>query len=206
MAEKESASISTPKPQKQSSQLPAEGAGVLEPNVASLELLVPVVLKLILSLMPVLRSDGVRGVLGGRDTYGWKTGEMRLNGAPYKPHSMRHLLGYVPQAHLVFKELTVYENLAYSAMLRLRRTDNTPHYRHELIESALDLLGLQPCRHFVCDPSIGERLSGGQMRRIGIGIELACDPPMMLLDEAAHQRLVVEQIRAPHKMSAKLHE
>ena len=68
MAEKESASISTPAPQKQSSQLPAEGAGVLEPNVASLELIVPVVLKLILSLMPVLRSDAaLRALLAHRE-------------------------------------------------------------------------------------------------------------------------------------------
>ena len=140
-------------------------------------------------------------VIGGRAAYGHSTGHMKLNTRTFHPQRMSNLIGYVPQAHLVFKELTVYENLAYSAMLRLRRTDNTPHYRHELIESALDLLGLQPCRHFVCDPSIGERLSGGQMRRIGIGIELACDPPMMLLDEptsaldAVNTRLVVAALK-----------
>ena len=40
----------------------------------------------------------------------------------------------------------------------------------QLVEMALDLLGLEHCRHFVCDPAIGERLSGGQMRRVGIGV------------------------------------
>ena len=46
-------------------------------------------------------------VLGGRAGYGWTTGDMRLNSRPYQPRSLRHLLGYVPQAHLVFRELTV---------------------------------------------------------------------------------------------------
>ena len=135
-------------------------------------------------------------VIGGRAGYGSITGAMVLNNRPYDPHSVRHLLGYVPQAHLVYKELTVYENLAYAAMLRLHR-HVSPEHRAALIEMALDLLGLKQCRHFVCDPSIGQRLSGGQMRRIGIGIELVCDPPIMLLDEptsaldAVNTRLVV---------------
>jgi len=135
-------------------------------------------------------------VIGGRAGYGSITGTMVLNHRPYDPHAVRHLLGYVPQAHLVYKELTVYENLAYAAMLRLNR-HVSPEHRAALIEMALDLLGLKQCRHFVCDPSIGQRLSGGQMRRIGIGIELVCDPPIMLLDEptsaldAVNTRLVV---------------
>ena len=136
-------------------------------------------------------------VLGGRADYGWTQGEMILNGRPYHPRKMRHLLGYVPQAHLVFKELTVYENLAYAARLRLH--PRLP--RERLIDMALDLLGLKECAHFVCDPAIGERLSGGQMRRVGIGIELACDPVIMLLDEptsaldAVNTRLIIMALK-----------
>lgn len=71
-----------------------------------------------------------------------------------------------------------------------------------LIEMALEVLGLQECRGYVCDPALGERLSGGQMRRIGIGIELVCDPPIMLLDEptsaldAVNTRLVVSALKS----------
>ena len=64
-------------------------------------------------------------VLGGRAGYGWSTGEMRLNSHTFHPRSMRHLLGYVPQAHLVFKELTVFENIMYAAKLRLHRSIST---------------------------------------------------------------------------------
>ena len=139
-------------------------------------------------------------VMGGRATYGRMVGDLLVNNTNFDPHESRHLLGYVPQSHILFKELTVYENLAFAAKLRLPR--RTPvHERESLIEMALDLLGLQECRHFVCDPAIGERLSGGQMRRIGIGLELVCNPPIMLLDEptsaldAVNTRLVVAALK-----------
>ena len=99
-------------------------------------------------------------VLGGRANYGWTSGKILLNSRPYQPSSIRHKIGYVPQAHLVFKELTVYENLLYAARLRLvgRLGDKE---RKQLVDDAIDLLGLKECQHFVCDPAIGERLSGG---------------------------------------------
>ena len=152
-------------------------------------------------------------ILGGRASYGRQSGELLLNGSAFNPNKSRHLIGYVPQAHILFKELTVFENLMYAAELRLvaPRED-----REHLIEMALDLLGLQECRHFVCDPAIGERLSGGQMRRIGIGMELVCNPPIMLLDEptsaldAVNTRLVVAALKGLAKQGvlvvASLHQ
>ena len=106
---------------------------------------------------------------------------MLLNSAPFEPRRLKALVGFVPQAHIIFKDLTVYENLVYASQMRAEST-MTVDTRMRLVEMSLDLLGLQECRHFVCDPSLGERLSGGQLRRIGIGIELVCDPPIMLLD------------------------
>ena len=148
-------------------------------------------------------------VLGGRSSYGEisvteTTGErtypMLLNGAPFEPRRVRALIGFVPQAHIIYKELTVFENLAYASQMRAELSMDK-HTRMRLVEMALDLLGLQECRHFVCDPSLGERLSGGQLRRIGIGIELVCDPPVMLLDEptsaldAVNTKLVITALK-----------
>ena len=56
--------------------------------------------------------------------------------------------------------------------------------RYELIESTLALLGLEAQRDMVCDPSLGAaRLSGGQLRRVTIGIEMVTEPRVLLLDE-----------------------
>lgn len=139
-------------------------------------------------------------VLSGRASYARVSGELSLNGRPFKAKDMQAMIGYVPQAHILFKELTVYENLSYAAELRLHRPASAAQ-REMLIEMAIDLLGLQDCRHFVCDPTIGERLSGGQMRRVCIGMELVCDPPIMILDEptsaldSVNTRLVVASLK-----------
>ena len=145
-------------------------------------------------------------ILSGRAEYGVTSSmeegvePLKLNSRRFEPRKMKTLVGFVPQAHIVYKELTVYENLLYASQMRAeRRMSNT--MRDRLIEMALELLGLQECTHFVCDPSIGERLSGGQMRRIGIAIELVCDPPILLLDEptsaldAVNTRLVVAALK-----------
>ena len=153
-------------------------------------------------------------VLGGRSSYGeisqakqmggttplHSPHPMLLNEAPFEPRSVKALIGFVPQAHIIYKELTVFENLLYASQMRAEKS-MTHVNRMRLVEMSLDLLGLQECRHFVCDPSLGERLSGGQMRRIGIGIELVCDPPIMLLDEptsaldAVNTRLVITALK-----------
>ena len=125
---------------------------------------------------------------------------LKLNGRRFEPWRMKTLVGFVPQAHIVFKELTVYENLLYASQMRAERHMPEP-LRARLIEMALELLGLQECSQFVCDPSIGERLSGGQMRRISIAIELVCNPPILLLDEptsaldAVNTRIVIAALK-----------
>jgi ABC-type multidrug transport system ATPase subunit len=47
------------------------------------------------------------------------TGSLLLNGEPMTVHSVHHLVGFVPQADTVHGDLTVYENLAFAASLRL---------------------------------------------------------------------------------------
>ena len=48
-------------------------------------------------------------VIAGRASYGDCTGDISFNGRPFDPQAIS--LGFVPQAYLVFKELTVYENV-----------------------------------------------------------------------------------------------
>ena len=108
-------------------------------------------------------------IMGGRAAYGKTSGELHFNGSHWDPTS--NGLSFVPQAHLVFKELTVYENLKYSSLLRLTPAVST-EAREALVWSTLKLLGLTQCAHYLCDKSGKFKLSGGQMRRVGIGAEL----------------------------------
>ena len=107
------------------------------------------------------------------------------------------MIGFVPQAYILYDELTVYENIMFAARMR-GPADEDPARRQRRVEAVLRLLGLQECRNFVLDKSLGVgRLSGGQMRRVGIGVEVVTEPSILLLDEptsaldAVNTRIVV---------------
>ena len=58
-------------------------------------------------------------VLCGRATYGDTLGSIKINGREGRVDQLRTLFGFVPQDDIVFPDLTVRENLRFSAALRL---------------------------------------------------------------------------------------
>jgi len=104
-------------------------------------------------------------------------GEVRISGQELRDRkSIRDLgVGYVPQDDIVHKELTVDDALILAGRLRL----NLPlHAIKARIDRIVDQLGLVPHRHkrvFM--------LSGGQRKRVSIGIELLSNPSVLFLDE-----------------------
>ncbi len=82
--------------------------------------------------------------------------------------------------------LTVEEALNHSARLRL--SNQTSSERHQEIEAALSVLSLQNVRHQLVgtgSTTSGSTrgVSGGQRKRVNIGIELVAKPSILLLDE-----------------------
>ena len=124
-------------------------------------------------------------VLAGRAKYGTVSGELALNGVPYAQHraQLQWGLGFVPQSHACFDELTVFENLELTAQLR-GPANEPPKERLRRVEATLQLLGLHEARNTVVGRHLGRsRLSGGQRRRVDIGCELVVVPMVLLLDE-----------------------
>lgn len=91
--------------------------------------------------------------------------------------AFRNVVGYVPQDDIIHRELTVAGALDYAAQLRLPR-DTTSVERRQRIDEVLSDLGLEARR----DTVIGE-LSGGQRKRVSIGVELLTKPSLFFLDE-----------------------
>jgi ABC-type multidrug transport system ATPase subunit len=93
-------------------------------------------------------------------------------------------IGFVPQQDVLPAMLTVAEALLFAARLRL------PEYvtdaeKRQRVEDVLEQLGLTHVR----DSRIGglvshaRGISGGEMRRVSIGLELVASPDVLILDE-----------------------
>jgi ABC-type multidrug transport system ATPase subunit/pSer/pThr/pTyr-binding forkhead associated (FHA) protein len=87
-------------------------------------------------------------------------------------------LGYVPQDDIIHKELTAERALHYVARLRLP-ADTTAAERREAVAEELETLGLTERK----DVRVGS-LSGGQRKRVSIGVERLTRPGLFFLDEA----------------------
>ncbi len=90
---------------------------------------------------------------------------------------VRSEIGYVPQRDIIHMELSVYQALDYSARLRMPR-DTSKQERHKRIEEVLQDLDLTHRKNVQIS-----RLSGGQQKRVSIGVELLTRPGLFFLDE-----------------------
>jgi len=91
--------------------------------------------------------------------------------------SIRNDIGFVPQKDIIHMELTVYQALDYAAQLRMP-ADMTDDERHERVMEVLDDLDITHRK----DVQVSG-LSGGQQKRVSIGVELLTKPGLFFLDE-----------------------
>jgi ABC transport system ATP-binding/permease protein len=104
------------------------------------------------------------------------SGTVYLNGDDLRRHFdlYRSQLGYVPQDDIVHPQLTVAEVLSYACQLRLPPDTAVA----EVVDRTLEQIKLSHVRNtFIRD------LSGGQRKRVSIGVELLADPKLFFLDE-----------------------
>jgi ABC-type multidrug transport system ATPase subunit len=92
----------------------------------------------------------------------------------------RATIGYVPQQDIVHRRLTVHNALVYTARLRLpedtSRAEIESYVKHVLALVNLADKGDQP----IDTPA---PLSGGQLKRVSLAVELVSNPGILFLDE-----------------------
>ncbi len=103
-----------------------------------------------------------------------------VNGRDLYAHmdEYRTEMGYVPQDDIIHRELTCYTALDYAAQLRMP-ADTTKEERHKRVMEVIEELGLTERK----DNPI-TALSGGQRKRVSMGVELLTKPGLFFLDEA----------------------
>jgi ABC-type multidrug transport system ATPase subunit/uncharacterized tellurite resistance protein B-like protein/ABC-type multidrug transport system permease subunit len=95
--------------------------------------------------------------------------------------ALKDYLGYVPQDDLLFENLTVYENLFYNA--KLRHPDVSDEEITALVEQTIIDIDLVEKRDIKAGSPTQRTLSGGQRKRVNIGLELLADADVYFLDE-----------------------
>jgi len=109
-------------------------------------------------------------------------GEMRLNGAPYDNAELKRISGYVMQDDMLNGYLTVEETLMYTARLRLPRTF-TDKERKDRVRDVMADLGLSHVHNVIIGTPLKKGISGGERKRVCVGMQLLNRPPLLFLDE-----------------------
>ena len=110
------------------------------------------------------------------------SGELRVNGKARDSFTFQKSAAYVEQEDRMFAELTVREQLEFSARLRLPRSMPLEKKRGR-VEQVVRELGLSKCVDTMVGNAVVRGVSGGERKRVNIGIELVTDPSLILLDE-----------------------
>ncbi|KAJ3252659.1 hypothetical protein HK103_001362 [Boothiomyces macroporosus] len=120
--------------------------------------------------------------LAGRIGPGELSGDILLDGKKRSPRNWTLQCAYVEQDDILFKQLTVFETLRYSALLRLPRT-MTIAEKEARVNSVISQLGLTGCKNTPIGDELVRGISGGERKRVSIGIELVTNPHILFLDE-----------------------
>jgi ABC-type multidrug transport system ATPase subunit/uncharacterized tellurite resistance protein B-like protein len=110
-------------------------------------------------------------------------GQVLINGVDiYKePEKIEGVIGFVPQDDLLIEELTVYQNLYFAAKLCFSHLNEKEIA--DLVLKTLSDLGLTETQHLKVGSPLHKTISGGQRKRLNIGLELLREPAVLFVDE-----------------------
>lgn len=120
--------------------------------------------------------------LCGRAYYGKVTGCIKINGIEASMDDNKSLMGFVPQDDIVYAELTVRENFIMSGRFRLPPSTSYSDIE-ALAEATMADLGLSRVADSIVGDVSTRGVSGGEKKRVNIGLELMAKPRILFLDE-----------------------
>jgi len=110
-------------------------------------------------------------------------GEVLINGINIHTEKKKAegVIGHISQDDLLIEELTVYQNLFYNAKLCFAQYDDVR--LKEMVMGLLADLGLSETANLKVGSPLEKTISGGQRKRLNIGLELIREPSVLYVDE-----------------------
>jgi len=111
------------------------------------------------------------------------SGQVTINGIDIhrEREKVEGVVGYVPQDDLLIEDLTTFQNLYYAAKLSFK--DMSDEDAAKLVREVITDLGLVDAMDLKVGNPLEKSLSGGQRKRLNIGLELLRAPSVLFLDE-----------------------
>eukprot|EP01114_Cavostelium_apophysatum_P012545 TRINITY_DN2833_c0_g1_i4.p1 TRINITY_DN2833_c0_g1~~TRINITY_DN2833_c0_g1_i4.p1 ORF type:complete len:1333 (-),score=277.19 TRINITY_DN2833_c0_g1_i4:35-4033(-) len=143
-------------------------------------------------LLAILGTSGsgkssLLNILAGRADDGNFSGDVFINDHRVKPNGkgismILESTGYVTQDDVLLAHLTVRETLTFAAMLKLPSVLSKQEKLAQ-VDSVIAELGLNHCANTQIGGEFIRGVSGGERRRVSIGIQLLTNPSLLFLDE-----------------------
>ena len=110
-------------------------------------------------------------------------GEIFINGYNLyeEKEKLNGVIGFIPQEDLLLEDLTVEQNLYFNAKLCL--DDYDEEKIQETVQQVLIDLDLYEIRNLKVGKPLNKVISGGQRKRVNIGLELIREPSILFVDE-----------------------
>ncbi len=112
-----------------------------------------------------------------------KYGHIKINNIDLyeRKEDLQGIIGNVSQDDLLIEELTVFQNLYFSAQLSMKGLSKMQLIRK--VKNLLQSLGLYEIRHLKVGSVTKKVISGGQRKRLNIALELIREPSILFVDE-----------------------
>ena len=94
---------------------------------------------------------------------------------------LKGIIGFVPQDDLLFEELSVYQNLYFNAQLCFGNYSERQLVK--TVDNLITELDLNEIKHLKVGSPLNKYISGGQRKRLNIGLELMREPSVLFIDE-----------------------
>lgn len=109
-----------------------------------------------------------------------ENGDVLLNGRNIETLQYKSMIGVVPQEDILIETLTPVESLRYAAHFTINVDADL---KEKLIQQCIEELGLTGCKDTIIGGVLRRGLSGGEKKRVSIGLEIIYNPSVLFLDE-----------------------
>ncbi|KAK1437697.1 hypothetical protein QVD17_03493 [Tagetes erecta] len=120
--------------------------------------------------------------LAGRIAQGSLEGSVKIDGKSVTASYMKRISSYVMQDDQLFAMLTVFETFMFAAEVRLSPSLSRSEKKKRVIE-LIEQLGLTSAAHTYIGDEGRRGVSGGERRRVSIGVDIIHKPSLLFLDE-----------------------